>query len=152
MFAHRVFHMTSQWPFWCPQLILWELDSLLMLTFPFVLVQKHPHWSCEWKHCICLFFIEVLHGFIRTPKCFCGKERAGNCLENSVFSLKHNHIHNHMYSQWERMSSQPREKAFCIEGSMHYVTNYLSAFKMECRFSTAKTNTRISNLVIYYSM
>ena len=56
-----------------------------------------------------------------------------------------------MYSQWKRMSLQPKEKAFCIEESLHYVT-ILSAFKMECRFSTAKNNTRISNLVIYYSM
>ena len=93
----------ERWPCWCPKLILWELDSILMLTFPFVLVEKHAHWSREWEHCIWLFFIEVLHGFIRTPKCFRGKESwAGNW--NSVFSLKHNHIHNHMYSQWKRMS------------------------------------------------
>ena len=39
-------------PCWCPQLILWELNSFLMQTFSFVLVEKHAHWSREWKHSI----------------------------------------------------------------------------------------------------
>ena len=50
MLKERCFHVTSRRPCLCSQLILWELDSFLMLTFPFVLVEKHTHWSREWKH------------------------------------------------------------------------------------------------------
>ena len=40
-------------PCWCPQLILQELNSILMRMFSSVLVEKHAHWSREWKHSIC---------------------------------------------------------------------------------------------------
>ena len=33
-------HVTSRRPCWCHQLAIWELDSILMLMFPFVLVEK----------------------------------------------------------------------------------------------------------------
>ena len=57
------FHVTSRPPCWCPQtkerrtcwcpqLVLWELNSILILTFSFALVEKHAHWSREWKHSI----------------------------------------------------------------------------------------------------
>ena len=33
-------HVTSRRPCWCHQLALWGLDSILLLTFPFVFVEK----------------------------------------------------------------------------------------------------------------
>ena len=30
---------------WCPQIILRELSSIFMLTYSFVLVEKHARWS-----------------------------------------------------------------------------------------------------------
>ena len=42
-------------PCWCAQWILWDLNSILMLTFSFVLVEKMltwPHWSRVWRHSI----------------------------------------------------------------------------------------------------
>ena len=32
------------------QLIITELNSLLMQMISFALIEKHSHWSCEWKH------------------------------------------------------------------------------------------------------
>ena len=40
---------------WCSRLLLRELNSILMLTFSFVLFGKHAHWSREWKHSMGLF-------------------------------------------------------------------------------------------------
>ena len=37
------FHVTSRWPCWCPQLILRELSSIIMLEFPFVSVEKQGY-------------------------------------------------------------------------------------------------------------
>ena len=46
----------EMWPCWCPQVISWELNSILMQTFSFVLVKKRAHWSSliidEWKHAV----------------------------------------------------------------------------------------------------
>jgi len=39
--------VASRWPCWCPQLILWGLDSILMLAFPFLLVEK-THSLITW--------------------------------------------------------------------------------------------------------
>ena len=36
-------------PCGCPKLILRELNCILMHTFSFGLVEKHAHWSREWK-------------------------------------------------------------------------------------------------------
>ena len=35
------FHMTSRRPCWCPKQILWEFNSLLMQTPPFVPIHLH---------------------------------------------------------------------------------------------------------------
>ena len=40
-------------PCWCPKPILWELNSFLMQTLSFVLINLHGCWPCEWKHSIC---------------------------------------------------------------------------------------------------
>ena len=44
--------MTSQRPYWCPKTILWELNSFLMQTLPFVPINLHRCWPREWKHSI----------------------------------------------------------------------------------------------------
>ena len=57
------FHMTSWRPYWCPKTmkrrpcwcpktILWELNSFLMQTLPFVPINLHRCWPREWKHSI----------------------------------------------------------------------------------------------------
>ena len=41
---------TMKWrPCWCPDPILRELKAIIMLTFPFVFVEKHGCWSREWN-------------------------------------------------------------------------------------------------------
>jgi len=37
-----------------------ELSSILMKTFFFVLIEKHAHWSHEWKYSICCFIFSIL--------------------------------------------------------------------------------------------
>ena len=39
---------------------LWELNSILMQTFFFVLVEKHANWSREWKYSIDHFTVVSL--------------------------------------------------------------------------------------------
>ena len=39
-------------PCWCLQLLLRELNSILVQTFSFVLVEKHVNWTREWKHSV----------------------------------------------------------------------------------------------------
>ena len=57
------FHMTSRRPYWCSKTMkrrpswcskqnLWELDSFLKWTIPFVLINLHICWPCEWKRTI----------------------------------------------------------------------------------------------------
>ena len=57
------FHMTLRRPYWCPKTmkrrpcwcpkpILWELNSFLMQTLSFVLINLHRCWPREWKHSI----------------------------------------------------------------------------------------------------
>ena len=58
---NRVFHMTSQRPYWClktmkrrpcwcPKRVLWELNSFLMQMLFFVPINLHRCWPREWKH------------------------------------------------------------------------------------------------------
>ena len=42
----------SRRPCWCPKTILWELNSFLMQTLPFVPINLHRCWPREWKHYI----------------------------------------------------------------------------------------------------
>ena len=37
-------------PYWCPEPILWELNSFLMQTLSFVPINLHRCWPREWKH------------------------------------------------------------------------------------------------------
>ena len=39
-------------PCWCPKPVLWELNSFLMQTLSFVLINLHRCSSREWKHSI----------------------------------------------------------------------------------------------------
>ena len=39
-------------PCWCPKTILWELNSFLMQTLPFVPINLHRCWPHEWKYSI----------------------------------------------------------------------------------------------------
>ena len=41
------FLMTSRRPCWCPKTILWELNSFLMQTLPFVPINLHRCWPRE---------------------------------------------------------------------------------------------------------
>ena len=43
-------HVMSPQPCWCHQLFLWALDSIHMLTFPFVLVEKHAHCVTKLRY------------------------------------------------------------------------------------------------------
>ena len=56
-------HMTSWRPYLCPKTmkrrpclcpkpVLWELNSFLMQTLPFVPINLHRCWPREWKHSI----------------------------------------------------------------------------------------------------
>ena len=64
------FHMTSRrpcWcpkkikrpPCWCPKPILWELNSFLMQTLSFVLINLHRCWPREWKHSIGCLLLDI---------------------------------------------------------------------------------------------
>ena len=44
--------MTSRRPYWCPKLILWELNYFLMQTLSFVPINLHSCWPREWKRSI----------------------------------------------------------------------------------------------------
>ena len=57
------FHMTSRRPYWCPKTmkrrpcwcpkpVLWDFNSFLMQTLPFVPINLHRCWPREWKHSI----------------------------------------------------------------------------------------------------
>ena len=46
-------------PCWCPKPVLWELNSFLMQTLSFVLINLHRCWPREWKHSIKRIFIVV---------------------------------------------------------------------------------------------
>ena len=57
------FHLTSWRPYWCPKTmkrqpcwcpksILWELNSFLMQTHPFVPINLHKCWPHEWNYSI----------------------------------------------------------------------------------------------------
>ena len=39
-------------PCWCPKLVLWELNSFLMQTLSFVVINLLRCWPREWKHSI----------------------------------------------------------------------------------------------------
>ena len=39
-------------PCWCPKPVLWELNSFLMQTLPFVPINLHKFRPREWKHSI----------------------------------------------------------------------------------------------------
>ena len=63
IFSIECFHMTSRRPYWCPKTmkrrpcwcpkpILWEFNSFLMQTLPFVPINLHRCWPREWKHSI----------------------------------------------------------------------------------------------------
>ena len=41
-------------PCWCPEPILWELNSCLMQTLSFVPISLHRCWPREWKHSIAM--------------------------------------------------------------------------------------------------
>ena len=65
--------MTSRGPYWCPKTILWELNSFLMQTLPFVPINLHRWSPREWKHSI-----EPFHTRARNYANFLGtKERTG---------------------------------------------------------------------------
>ena len=41
---------TMKWlPCWCPEPVLWELNSFLMQMPSFVAINLHRWWPCEWK-------------------------------------------------------------------------------------------------------
>ena len=46
----RVECFLSRRSYWCPKPILWELNSFLMQTISFVLINLHRCWPSEWKH------------------------------------------------------------------------------------------------------
>ena len=67
------FHLTSWRPYWCPKTmkrqpcwcpkpILWELNSFLMQTPPFVPINLHKCWPREWKYSIAILIL------LRFPK------------------------------------------------------------------------------------
>ena len=90
------FHMTSRRPYWCSKTIkrrpcwctkqiLWELNSFLMKTLPFVLINLHRCWSREWKRSIIIIIIRSKFFFL-----FIGREPtkwpANNCVQIMVCS------------------------------------------------------------------
>ena len=42
----------KQRPCWCPKPVLWELNSFLIQTLSFVLINLHRCWPRKWKHSI----------------------------------------------------------------------------------------------------
>ena len=46
------FQMTSRRPCWCPNPILWEMNSFLMQTLSFVAINLRTCWPREWKRSI----------------------------------------------------------------------------------------------------
>ena len=78
-------------PCWCPKPILWELNSFLMQTPPFVPIKLHKCWQREWKYCIECFHSRGQH----LCKCFGTKEII--CIRKEFIShrtgLGHQHGH-----------------------------------------------------------
>ena len=64
-------------PCWCPKRVLWELNSFLMETLYFVLINFHRCWSREWKqsigpvNCILqLVFGQIIHPVTQCMRAF----------------------------------------------------------------------------------
>ena len=65
-----VLEQRNRRPCWCPQLILRELNSILMQTLSFVFMEKHVHWSHEWKRPIANHEVNARTCFAGGPQCF----------------------------------------------------------------------------------